>query len=137
MKKLIDIKRFKFYLWVGLAFSLLGLFSDYAQHSNAFLERVLNHIWAVSYVTIVNYFFFEYMLPLLSRKRIFKSLLRILAYMFLYSWVSYLWKCIGISLHIYTSLVTFSSTSEAVSNRMEYSVESLFFSELSGIFTII
>ncbi len=127
MKKLIDIKLFKFYLWVGLAFLLLGLLSNFAEHQDAFLQRAFNNIWAVSYVTVLNYFLFEYTLPKLSRKRIFKCLLRLLAYIFLYSSGSYIWKQIGIGLHIYTALVTFSSTSGAVSDRMEYSMESIFF----------
>ncbi len=127
MKKLIDIKRFKFYLLTGLAFLLLGLFSNLTQHHNTFFESVLNHIWAVGYVTVLNYFLFEHTLPALGWKSIIKSLLLLLAYTFLYSWGAYLWKCIGISMHIYTAFVTFSSTSHAVSDRMAYSVESIFF----------
>ena len=125
MKKLIDIKRFKFYLWVGLAFLLLGLLHDL--HQETFLERALNNIWGVSYVIVLNYFFFEYTLPKLSWKRIFISLLLILAQIFLYSWVSYVWRYIGMKLHIYTALVTFSSVSKAVADQMAYSMGSVFF----------
>src|ERR1700712_3881093 len=107
MKKWLDIKRLKFYLWVGLAFLLLGLFSDMAKHPDAFPQRLLNHIWSDTYVTVLNYILFEFTLPLLSRKKILKSLLRISAYVLLYSWGAYLWKSIGISLHIYTVLITF------------------------------
>ena len=127
MKKLIDIKRFKFYLWVGLAFAILGLLTDYAQHSTAFFERVLNNAWMVSYVTVVNYFLFEKSLPSITRKKIFNSILKILGFIFLYSLIAYLWKCIGIGLHIYTSLATFDSTSDAISDRMSYSVSSIIF----------
>ena len=138
MKKLIDKRRFKFYLWVGLAFLLLGLLTNFAKHPDAFLERALNNTWAVSYVTVLNYFLFEYTLPLLSRKRIFKSLLRLSVYIFLYSLGSYIWKCLGISLHIYTALVTFSSTSESISDRMSYSVASvLFFGIIRHIYNYI
>jgi len=75
MKELLDIKRFKFYLWVGLAFLLLGLFSNVADHKEEILKRVLNNTWAVSYLTVLNYFLFEYTFPSLSRKKILKSLL--------------------------------------------------------------
>src|SRR5690348_13235181 len=127
MKKLLDIKRFKFYLWVGLAYLLLGLFSNLAQHPDSFTQRLLNNIWAVTYVTVLNYTLFEYTLPLISRKKIFRSLLRIFAYLMFYSWGAYLWKYIGISLHIYTLLTTFSTTSAAVSDRMSYSIASIIF----------
>src|SRR4051812_3624243 len=106
MKKLLDIKRLKFYLWVGLAYILLGLFSNLAEHPDSFPQRLFNNIWAATYVIVLNYTFFEYTLPLLSRKRIFNSLLWIFAYLMLYSWGAYLWKYIGISLHIYTLLIT-------------------------------
>jgi two-component system LytT family sensor kinase len=127
MKKLINIKRFKLYLWVGLAFLLLGLVSDFANHRDTFLVRALNDIWGVGYIMVLNYFLFEYTLPKLSWKRIFMSLLLILAQIFLYSWVAYLWRYIGMRLNIYTALVTFSSVSHAVANQMGYSVESIFF----------
>ncbi|MDP4261397.1 MAG: histidine kinase [Bacteroidota bacterium] len=127
MKKLIDIKRFKFYLWVGLVFLLLGFFSNLAEHPGAAFKRALNNIWAASYVTVLNYFLFEYTLPELSRKKIFKSLLLIAGHIFLYSWGAYIWRCIGMGLNIYTPFVTFPSVSKAVSDRMAYSVESVFF----------
>lgn len=127
MKKLIDIKRFKLYLWIGFAFMVLGTISNYADNQNAFYQRLLNNLWAVSYLTVINYFFFEYAWRLFSRKKIFKSLLRIVVFIFLYSVGAYIWKCIGSGLHVYTILKTFPSAQDAVSDRMEYSMESLFF----------
>ena len=127
MKKLIDIQRFKFYLWVGLVFFFLGVITTYGKYQDNFLQRVLNNFWVVSYVTVVNYFFFERVWQTLSWRKFFKSLLQILAFIFLYSLGAYLWKCIGISLHVYTVLTTFPTTQDAISDRMEYSMESLFF----------
>lgn len=127
MKKLIDTKQFKLYLWIGLAFMMLGIITNYAHNQNAFLQRVLNNVWMVSYLTVINYFFFEYAWRLFSPKKIVKSLLRILAFIFLYSLGSYIWKCIGISLHVYTVLKTFASTQDAISDRMEYGMETLLF----------
>ncbi len=127
MKKWIDIKRFRFYLWVGLAFAFVGLFADYAQHSNSFFERVLNNVWMVSYVTVLNYFLFERTLPSISRKKIFSSFFKIIGFIFLYSAIAYLWKCIGISLHIYTVLKTFDTTQDAISDRFSYSFSSIIF----------
>ena len=50
MKTSIDMKRFKFYLWVGLAYSVLWLFYDLAKYPGTFLPDVLNNlgvIWQV------------------------------------------------------------------------------------------
>src|SRR5882724_7562463 len=124
MKKLFDIKRFKFYLWVGLVFLLLGLFSHYPEKPSSFLDRLFNNIWAVGYLTVLNYVFFEYTLSLLGWKRIFTFLLLILTHIFLYSCGSYIWRSIGIGLHIYTEFVTYPDVQKAIAGRMAYSMES-------------
>ncbi len=127
MKELFDIKRFKFYLWVGLAFLLMLEFSDLASHSETFLQRTLNNIWAVSYVTVLNYILFEYTWPRLSRKRILTSLLGLLAHIILYSWGLYVWRGLGIRLNIYTVLDPVSTQSDVVAARMRFSISSIFF----------
>jgi LytS/YehU family sensor histidine kinase len=45
----------------------------------------------------------------------------------LYSYGSYAWRLLGIQLHVYTALKSFSSTDQAVENQMAYSVGSVFF----------
>lgn len=127
MKRLIDIKLFKFYLWVGLAFLLLGLFSNIGHNRNALSERTLHNTWRLGYVIVVNYFLFEHTLSRLGWKKFFESLLRIVLYIFLYSTGLYLWDYLGISLHIFTALIAFPSPSHAISSEMEYSVGAVFF----------
>jgi len=136
MNKLIDIKRFKFYLWVGLAFLLLRLLSEL--HQGSYSVRVLDNIWRLSYLIVVNYYLFEYAWPRLSRKRIFRGLLLILAYSLLYSWGLYVWTRIGIVLHIYTPLVPFTSVSRVVAAQMSYSMLTvLFFGIIRHIYNYI
>ena len=115
----------KFYLWVGLAFLLMGLLSNLAKNHNAFPQRLMNNIWAVVYVTALNYTLFEFTLPMLSRKKILKSLLRIFVYCILYSWGASLWKSIGTSLHIYTVFTT--SRDKAIDDSLAYSESSVIF----------
>ncbi len=127
MKQLFDIKRLRFYLWVGLAFFLLLQFSDLVKYHESLLERGLNNIWGVSYVLVLNYVFFEYTLPKLAWKRIVLSLLLLLAHIFLYSWGLYAWRSLGIRLTVLTVLVTFPSASKAVEGQMSFSVMSILF----------
>jgi two-component system, LytTR family, sensor kinase len=127
MKKRFDTKRFRFFLWVGLAFAVLGTFSDSAGHPEDLIKRALNNAWGAGYVTVINYFLFEYTLPGLSRKRIFTFLLRLLGHILLYSWGAYIWRGIGIILHIYTAFITYATLSHAVSDRMAYCMGSIFF----------
>jgi two-component system LytT family sensor kinase len=127
MKKLIDIKRLKFYLWVGLAFLLVHLLIDKAHHPDEFQEVALNDIWGICYIIVVNYFLFEYTLPKLGWKRMGRSLLLLLMHLFLYSGGLYIWKSIGIQLHLFTASLIFSSPSGAVEDQMGYSMATLFF----------
>lgn len=104
------MKHAKFYLWVGLSFLLLWLFSDLANHPETFPERALNNIWRAGYVIVLNFILFEYTLPFIRRKRrtILYSILVAIPVLFvhlmLYSWGLYAWRFIGIGLHIYTPL---------------------------------
>src|ERR1700730_11913717 len=120
MKLSIDVKRFKFYLWVGFAYVLLWLLIDLANYPGTFLPRFFNNIWRAVYIIAINFIFFEYVLPFLRRKR--KSLLyNILLALFFFqvqmllcSIGLYVWRYIGVKLHIWTSLRTFTSIEEGV-----------------------
>jgi two-component system, LytTR family, sensor kinase len=127
MKRPVDIKRFKLYLWIGLSFLALRLLADLAGQPQTFWERTLNKIWGAAYVTVLNYFLFEYTLPRLSWKRTGRSLLLLLAHVFLYSWGLYAWKCIGIKLSLFTASAIFTAPSKGVSDQMGYSMMSVFF----------
>lgn len=127
MKKLIDIKRFRLYLWIGLGFFVLGTVVNLAHHRDTFLESTLDDVWGGIYVMVANYFLFEYTWPRLSWKRFGRSLWLVLLHIFFYSAGLYLWKQIGIGLHMFTASVIFTSPKHAIADQMEYSVSSIFF----------
>jgi len=127
MRKRINIKRFTFFLWVGLAFLLMGVVSNHVDHRDTFLKRELDDLWRVIYVTIVNYAFFEITLPLLSWRKFFASFFRLLVYFLLYSLGLCLWESIGIALSIYTSFATTTSQTKEITEQMTYSMGSVFF----------
>jgi two-component system LytT family sensor kinase len=127
MKKSINRKQVIFYLWVGLAFLLLGILSEGGSHPERLSKIVMNNIWSVAYITVLNYMLFEYTWPRLSRKRILRSLLLLLVQIFFYSWGLYIWRGIGTGLHIYTAFISYDSLAEGVSDRMGYSTGAVFF----------
>ena len=133
MKKRIDIKLFKFYLWVGLAFAVLWVFHDTANYPGMFRESVLNNIWRNSYIIVLNFIFFEYTVPFILRKRkyiIYNILLAIPAlclYFMFWSYGLYTWRLLGILFHIYTPLTPFTSLGHALEAQMSYSASSVFF----------
>jgi LytS/YehU family sensor histidine kinase len=90
-------------------------------------------MWGVVYVIALNFILFEYTIPFVLRKRktiIYNILLGILflgVYMMLYSCVSYVWRLVGIQLHVYTPLKDFSDVDQVLENQMAYSMGSVFF----------
>jgi len=133
MKISIDIKRFKFYIWVGLAYLLLWLLNNLVSYPGNFFPLVLNNVWRVSYVIVLNFIFFEYTVPFVIRKRkyiIYNILLAVVflwVYMILWSYGMYGWRNLGIQLNIYTALIKFNSAEQVVESQMGYSVGSVFF----------
>jgi sensor histidine kinase YesM len=127
MNKLFDIKRFRFYLWAGLAYFTLGVLFSLHDMKTSFGRHFLNELWHAIYVTIVNYWLFEYVWPRLSIRHLLRSFFLIVFQIFLYSWIAYAWRQLGISLGLYTSLINYKTTGYAVAEQMGHMIGSLLF----------
>jgi sensor histidine kinase YesM len=133
MRLSFDKKRVKFYLWVGLSFFLLGLFHTLSVYPGKFFPPFFNNLWGIIYVIVVNYLLFEYSIPFVLKKRtnvfynILLGILTLFVYMMLYSCGSYIWRLLGIQLHVYTALKDFTDVKHVLENQMAYSMGSVFF----------
>lgn len=129
MKISVDRERFKLYIRIGVAFLLLNLFSDLISNPDSFLKRVVNNVWLISYLVVVNFILYEYTLPFikLTWKRILIAPLLLAGQMFLYSVGLYAWRAIGIGLHIYFPLREHISIAKGIEYHMPYSMFSVFF----------
>ena len=129
MKTSIITERLKLYMRIGLSFLLLNLFGDLIENPDTFFKRVVNNIWLVGYLWVLNYILFEYTFPFikLSWKRILIAPFLLFTHLLFYSFGLYAWRFIGIQLHIYFALITHPSVLEGVSYHVSYSVFSIFF----------
>ena len=133
MNNRIDIKRIKVYLWLALAYFILWMMYDYHVGKDHIFERFINNIWRLIYVVVINFVFIEFVFPFVRRKRryllynILLWLLAIWAVLMLQSFGLFAWRGMGMALHIYTPLKTFSTTEEGVSYGTGYGIFSLFF----------
>jgi len=127
MKKWIKIQSLKFYLFAGLGYLLVHFISTLAENPETFAQRSVNEIWHFIYILPVIYLFFEIILPRLSRKRIIRSLFYIAVQIFLFSVIAYLWRSIGILLHIYTPFKTFTNVSHGAADQMGASMGALIY----------
>ena len=78
-------------------------------------------------------FFFEYAVPVVLRKKkyiIYNIILAIVflwIFMMLWSFGLYIWRSIGIGLHIYTALIKYDSIEQELEAQMGYSAGAVFF----------
>src|SRR4051794_30380140 len=133
MKLSFDKKLVRFYLWVGFAFCLLSFFHATGAQFDRFFPLLFNNIWACLYLVIINFILFEYTVPFIIGKKasivlnILFGLLLTFVHMLLYSYGSYVWRQLGIQLHVYTPLKDYPSFKQLIENQMGYSTGSVFF----------
>jgi two-component system, LytTR family, sensor kinase len=132
MKKAFDIKLFRFYLWMGAGYFFLGVLHTLGKYPDKFFSVVFNNLWGCAYLIVLNFILFEYTIPFVLRKRrviLYNVLLAILllwVHLMFYSYGAYVWRLLGLQLHIYTALIQYSSLGRALENNMGYSMGSVF-----------
>jgi len=133
MKISANIKRFQFYLWMGLAYLLLWYFSNLSKYPDHPFALLANNTWRAAYIVVVNFIFFEYTVPFVIQKRkyllfnIFLGFVLLWLHLILWAYGLYAWRFFGIQLQIYTDLVTYASLDEAATAQMAFSAGSIFF----------
>jgi len=126
MKKLSDIKHFKLYVWLVPAYLMFHLLQDVIEGAGDFPERAINQAWLALYLSVANYWLLEHTLPGLSWKRLFSGILLLLLYCFIFSLGLYIWRQMGVSLHIFTPLGKPLPISERIGVLTGHSVGSVF-----------
>jgi sensor histidine kinase YesM len=132
MKKAIDIKLLRFYLWVGLAYYCLGVFTNLHAYPGRVAAALLNNLWGIIYLIPVNFIFLEYVVPFVLRKKrfilynILWGFVFLFLFMMLWSYGSYVWRLFGININIYTALKDFKEVDKALESQMAYSTGSIF-----------
>ncbi len=139
MKKLINLHRFAFYLLLGLAYLVLWVWHDISTFNATFLQAIFNNVWRALYIVVINFIFFEYTIPFVLKKRkyiLFNILLGIMALWFhilFWSFGLYAWRLLGVSLHIYTTLIinpvegSHAKVKDLLASQMAFSAGSVFF----------
>ena len=134
MKIFFDRKRFLFYTWAGLVYLSFWEIDFFNHYPETFYERTFNNLWRFPYVLVVTYIFLEYSWPYIRRnwKKVLLPLLLLAAHILAWSLGLYVWRMLGIQLHIFTPLMAVFSLDEAVSNQVVFSFGALFILSLAG-----
>lgn len=133
MGEVVNIQRLKFYPRVALAWTLLWVFGYLVGDMDTFFARASNEIWRIVYLATINFAFFEYALPLITRKRkhilfnIGIGLFFVWTLMMFVSFGMYAWRQLGIEVHIYTDLRIDDTFSHAVAYQTSGGISSVIF----------
>lgn len=92
-------KTFNLYIWTGLAYFLLWLAIDLGSQHPPLLASLINSLWFASYITVINFLFFEKI-----RFRLFFYPAAII----LLSAGLYAWRMFGTIVYLYTALKSFT-----------------------------
>lgn len=121
-----------FYLWLSLGYIAIWVFHDLSGYASEFTERLVNHLWRIPYIAVLNFFYFEYVLPFVTRKRrylIYNIILFLISFWVLslfYSFGLHIWRAIGIQLHVYTPIGRFENWGEEVASSASFGFGSFF-----------
>ncbi|MBS1666309.1 MAG: histidine kinase [Bacteroidetes bacterium] len=129
MKKAIDSKLIKFYLYTGLGFLLLYSFGEFFEYRDTFVRRVINSIFLVSYLTLLNYIFFEKILrlfrwPCKKNQRAFIFLFVAIQF---YTFGLFGWRKLWIQLGIYIDYTPNLSFLRGVAVHSQFSIACIIF----------
>ncbi len=133
MKRLFEIKRFVFYLWIGLAYLCLQVWHDMSTFDATLLQALLNNLWRTTYIIVVNFVFFEYALTFIFKKgrpvvySIILGAALLFVFMIIWSYGLYSWRALGVALNIYTHLGETAGPKTLITSQMAFSAGSIFF----------
>ncbi len=124
----IDRERFKVYFRIGAFYLGLTVLGDLFQ-SQPFFAVVLNNSWLIIYLIVLNYIFYERILPLIkfTWRRILVTPVIIFALLMLCSFGFYGWRSLGVAFHLYTPFKDYTSVSNGVEAYVPFSFFSIFF----------
>ncbi|HEX2607369.1 MAG TPA: histidine kinase [Flavisolibacter sp.] len=126
-------KQLPLYAWIGLAYLVIWLIHNLVTFPGSISVRVLNNIWRAVYITGANLFFYEYLFPWVGHKRtylIYNILLALLSAVIVLMMCFlglYIWRQLGVGLHIYTPLINYPSLEKEMAAQTYYGIMSVLF----------
>jgi len=129
MNFVFDKHRFKIYIRIAVVYFLLSAFGEFFQEEGTWFQRVWNNAWLLCYVVVLNYCFYEFVVPKIKFdwSSLFSVPIILFVLVMLCSFGFYLWRTIGIGLHLYFELQEYESITKGVETLVPFSFFSIFF----------
>jgi two-component system LytT family sensor kinase len=125
----VDWKRFRLFVWIGVAYLTVWLISDTINYPEEMRPRLWNNIWRAIYIVVADFVFFEYVWPALglSVRKLPRTIALLGAQFLIFSFGLYFWRFLGIQVGVYTELTAHPNLLDGVCFHFPYSVASVFF----------
>ncbi|MBN8686156.1 MAG: histidine kinase [Chitinophagales bacterium] len=129
MNKEKDYKLIKFYINTGLGFLLLYSFGEFFEYKESFARRSINSVLLISYLTVLNYLFFERVLVLFKRpyRKLFSAALLLCMILLLFTFGLYAWRLFWINLGVYKDFTPHLSHTRGVAVHAQFSLAAVIF----------
>ena len=126
----IDQERFRLYAWIGVGYMAPWLFGSLVSTpTQDFPKRIINYIWLCSYLVVLNFILYEYIVAFIKMtwKRLLIAPFLLFGHSLLYSFGIYAWRHILIQLHLYFPFVKHASAIDGAEYYAPFSFLSIFF----------
>lgn len=129
MRMNIPKEQLGLYLRMAGVFLVLGFLGDLAEDKKTVLKGLVNNLWLLSYLIFFNYILLEYTLPYIrmSWRRVFVAPFLIVGHVVFYSFGLYVWRALGILLHLYFVFAPNAKTKDVLQDLMGFSIGSMIF----------
>jgi two-component system LytT family sensor kinase len=121
VKTLLNIKRFKFYGWVGLGIACMCTMHEVLHHSGLGIA-LLDCLWLTAYLTLVSYVLYEYTFPRLRWRKFYLGILALFLYLFLFSEGFHFWAQLGYILHVNIDYIDQPGKQHDLSEEVSFSI---------------
>ncbi len=120
-----------FYLLLAGIYVMVFVWHETASFKVSFGQAFLNNVWRGIYMVVVNFVFFEFVVPFVLRKKRFFLynilILLLFAFMLAWSFGLYSWRAVGVVLNIYLPLGDPGAKKSILTSQMAFSMGALFF----------
>lgn len=132
MKNLVNSGLIKFYLLVGMIVFAMGTLGTSLLYPGHLVAVIFNGFWVIIYSIVLNYFFFEHIIPFVWRKRqaiirnVLWGILLLFIYLMFCSYGLFVWRWLGMQIGIYHLLNIPETVNHGLQNMMSYSAMAFF-----------
>jgi two-component system, LytTR family, sensor kinase len=126
-RNIVKAPKFGFYATVGVVMLLLTLFANYMEEKAVIRQNLLNNLWVMPYLVLLNYWFYDKIMPRLSYRRPLPTLFYLGIVFGLASFGAFVWRHLGTAIQVFTIVDTYDDLADEVCTYFQRCVAAMLF----------